>query len=62
MMEQSEIDQIRVAETVVSTAIHPDTGKFIPWPMRFSSFVPMNWPIAAGMILTAPTPLNTILW
>ena len=27
-----------------------------------SSFVPMNMPIAFGMIMTTPTPFNTILW
>jgi sideroflexin-5 len=30
--------------------------------MRLSSFVPINMPIAFGMIITAPTPFNTILW
>ena len=30
--------------------------------MRLSSFVPMNMPIAFGMIITDPTPFNTILW
>lgn len=30
--------------------------------MRLSSFVPINIPIAFGMIITAPTPFNTILW
>jgi hypothetical protein len=30
--------------------------------MRLSSFVPINMPIAFGMIVTAPTPFNTILW
>lgn len=44
------------------TAIHPDTGEFIPWPMRMSSFITVNLPISYGMIITAPTPLNTILW
>lgn len=27
-----------------------------------SSFVPMNMPIAFGMLMTSPTPFNTILW
>ena len=62
MVTKEQIAELRVAETVVSTAIHPDTGKFIPWTMRLSSFIPMNLPIAFGMIMTAPTPFNTILW
>ena len=47
---------------MISTAIQSDTGDFIPWPGRMSSFVPMNMPIAFGMIMTPPTPFNTILW
>ena len=46
----------------MSTAIHPDTGKFIPWVMRLSSFLPVNLPISFGMIITAPTPFNTVFW
>jgi sideroflexin-5 len=47
---------------VISTAVHPDTGEYIPWLFRFSSFLPTNMPIAFGMIFTAPTPFNTIFW
>ena len=61
-LSADEIKELRTAETVVSTAIHPDTGKFISWPMRLSSFVPVNLPIAFGMIITAPTPFNTVFW
>lgn len=62
LMTKEEIRKIRVAETVVSTAIHPDTGKIIPWALRFSSFLPMNIPISFGFIFAAPTPFNTIFW
>ena len=62
MLTKEEIKEIRTAQTVVSTSIHPDTGKFIPWVMRLSSFVPVNIPIAFGMVITAPTPFNTILF
>ena len=61
-MTQTEIDEIRISENVVRTAIHPDTGKFIPWPMRLSSFLPINIPITFGMLIAAPTPFNTIFW
>ena len=57
-----EIRKIRTAQTVVSTAVHPDTGKYIPWLFRFSSFLPVNIPISFGFIFTAPTPFNTIFW
>jgi len=62
MLSRSEIKEIRVAETVVSTAIHPDTKKIIPWALRFSSFIPINLPISFGFIFAAPTPSNTIFW
>jgi hypothetical protein len=61
-MSKQEIKYLRKAQTVVSTAIHPDTNEFIPWAMRCSSFVPMNVPISFGFIVAAPTPFNTILW
>jgi uncharacterized membrane protein (DUF106 family) len=63
-MERSdqEIKQIRTAQTVVSTAIHPDTKEMLPWVLRFSSFLPMNIPIGFGFIIAAPTPFNTIFW
>lgn len=58
----AEIREIRTAQTVVSTAIHPDTKEMIPWALRFSSFLPMNIPISYGFIFAAPTPFNTIFW
>jgi len=62
MLSQAEIKKLRIAETCVLTSIHPDIGKILPWAMRLSSFVPINMPIAFGMIITAPTPFNTVLW
>jgi len=56
------VKEIRQAQTVISTAIHPDTQEFIPWVMRLSSFLPMNMPISFGFIMAAPTPFNTIFW
>lgn len=58
----TEIREIRTAQTVVSTAIHPDTKEMIPWLFRFSSFLPVNIPISYGFIFAAPTPFNTIFW
>ena len=62
LLTKEEIKKLRTAETVVSTAIHPDTNKFIPWTVRCSSFVVMNLPIGFGFIVAAPTPFNTIFW
>ena len=61
-LTQGEIDELKVAKIVTSTAIHPDTGHLLPWLFRFSSFLPVNIPISFGFIFTAPTPFNTIFW
>jgi len=61
-MSEQEIRDLRIAETVVSTAIHPDTKLMLPWTQRFSSFMPINIPICFGFIIAAPTPFNTIFW
>lgn len=62
LLTREEIKALRKAEVVVSTAIHPDTGEFIPWVCRLSSFLPCNIPIAFGFIIAKPTPFNTIFW
>ena len=61
-MTKKEIKDLRTAQTVVNTAIHPDTGKFVPWLLRWSSYVPANLPLSFGMVIAAPTPMNTIFW
>ena len=61
-MRDDEVKKVRRAQNIVATAIHPDTGDFIPWPCRFSSFLPMNIPIAFGFVFAAPTPFNTIFF
>jgi hypothetical protein len=61
-ISKDDIRKLRRAQTVVSTAIHPDTGEFIPWVCRLSSFLPCNVPIAFGFIIAKPTPFNTIFW
>ena len=62
MLTKDEIKQLRIAPSVISTAINPDTGDFIPWAARMSSFLPLNLPISFGLIITPPTPFNTVLW
>ena len=61
-LNKNEVKKLRLAQTVVSTAIHPDTNDFIPWVCRLSSFLPCNLPIAFGFIIARPTPFNTIFW
>eukprot|EP00347_Sterkiella_histriomuscorum_P004533 403360099 len=62
LLTPEKVKELRTAETVVSVAVHPDTGNYIPWVCRLSSFLPCNIPIAFGFIIAAPTPFNTIFW
>ena len=61
-MSVEDIKKLRDCQAVVRTAVHPDTGEYIPWVMRISSFIPINIPIAFGFIVAKPTPFNTIFW
>lgn len=61
-MKTEEIAEVRRCQSIVSTAVHPDTGEFIPWALRFSSFLPMNIPISFGFLFAAPTPFNLIFF
>eukprot|EP00742_Colponemidia_sp_Colp-10_P004196 GILJ01004475.1.p1 GENE.GILJ01004475.1~~GILJ01004475.1.p1 ORF type:complete len:341 (+),score=51.32 GILJ01004475.1:44-1024(+) len=47
---------------LVQSSFHPDTGELIPRMFRMSAFVPINIPIALGMITSAPTLTNIIFW
>ena len=62
IVPKEKVRLIRIAKTVISTAVNPDSGKNIFWSMRMSSFLPFNLPISFGLIITPPTPFNTILW
>lgn len=59
---QQEITDIRDAQNLISVSVNSDTGEFIPWFMRMSAFIPVQLPISFGMLMTTPTPFNTILW
>jgi len=39
MLTSKQIKKLRLAQDVVVNAIHPDTGDFIPFIMRFSTLV-----------------------
>lgn len=57
-----EVRDIRIAKNVTNMAIHPDTGKILPWAMRFPSYILINVPVSFGMLLSASTPFNAALW
>lgn len=62
MLTKIEIDELRLAKQVLSFCVNPDTEEIIPWSMRMSSYIPLNIPISYGLVITPPTPLNTIVW
>ena len=62
MCSSEKIKELRIAKGVVESAIHPDTGEMIAWPMRVSSYLVLNMPILFGLLVSKPTPLNTIFW
>jgi hypothetical protein len=62
MLTTSEIEKMRRNDSIVRSSIHPDTGKLIPKPMRFSAYLYANIPINFGFLLSAPTTMNIVLW
>ena len=62
LLSLEEIKTLRKYKTIVDSSIHPDTGDLIPPLMRMCAFVPTNLPIIFGMLMTTPTPLNTVFF
>lgn len=62
LLTQSQISELRKLQTIVNASIHPDTNKPVPWVMRMCAFVPTNLPIIFGMLMSAPTPFNTMFY
>jgi len=61
-MTEAEFADFKHKKLILTSCLHPDTNEPIMWPARSSSFVTTNIPIITGMLLAAPTPLNTIFW
>ena len=49
------------AKRVYESAVHPDTGDFIPRPFRMSGYVPYNGPICVAMVVSQST-LPLLFW
>lgn len=47
---------------IVAACVHPNTKEIIPVYGRMASFVPVNIPVCAGMLLAPPTLPNLIGW
>ena len=58
MVKEEEARDISWAEKVAGSAVHPDTGKVIPFYMRMSGFVVFNVPLVFAVLFTKnQTPL-----
>ena len=57
-----EVREIRRAQNIVASSIHPDTGEIIPRPMRLCSYASMSIPVQFGLILSRPTIFNICFW
>ena len=62
MLTKAQVKEIIKADSIVRSAIHPDSGDLIPRYMRFTAYLYANIPINFGMLLTAPTTFNIVLW
>ena len=62
MLTQQEIADYKYKKTVLASCMSPDNEEPIMWVARMSAFVPTNIPIVAGMLMSAPTPFNTLFW
>lgn len=54
--------ELWTAKYGVKSAINSTTGKILPIPTRMCAFVPMNVPIAFGMICLAPSMFNIVFF
>lgn len=62
MITQERAKELRNANYLVKSSIHPDTGKILqPW-QRFCSYAMINTPFLFGMVLTKQTTTNIIFW
>ena len=61
-MTEKMAKELREADKICKSILHPDTGKPIPCIFRMSWFVPANLPLVFGLICTRQTWLNIIFW
>lgn len=61
-LTSKQIHVLKRARIVTASAMHPDTGKLISWPMRMSSFIYLQVPLTTGLTMAPPTTFNTFFW
>jgi len=58
----SEARELREAQYLVNSAVHPQSGELIPKIFRLSSLACTNVPIVFGLILLPPTTINIMFF
>ena len=62
MVSKERAKELRNANYLVKSSVHPDTGQILaPW-QRFCSYAMINTPFLFGMVLTKQTTTNIIFW
>ncbi|KAL8438584.1 hypothetical protein ACSSS7_000118 [Eimeria intestinalis] len=54
--------QLRRNLLIRDACINPSSGEPIPSYLRLAAVAPLNIPICAGLLLTAPTVANSVFW
>ncbi len=65
MLKEEDAKDISRADKIVGSAVHPDTGKIIPFYMRMSGFVIFNVPLVFAVLFTknqTPAMNATFQW
>ena len=62
MYTPERIKEIRKWQNIMQSAVHPDTGEYIPRLFRLWSYASISVPVIFGMLLWKPTPFNIIFF
>lgn len=61
-LDAKRISELRKAQYIIGSSVHPDTNEIIKPYQRFCSYSIVNIPILFGMIISRQTTTNIILW
>ena len=60
--DNKKVKEIRKAQNILESAVHPDTGEYILRPFRLWGYAPMSIPTLFGFLLSPPTTFNIVFW
>lgn len=59
---EQKVKEIRRAQNILESAVHPQTGEVILRPFRICGYAPMSIPTLFGFLLSKPTTFNIVFW